>query len=93
MWKFILMVFISWGFFSLSNLLGIANPMVPFLLLFFGCISFLFGPEATSGGFYVKTHYVSSGTPAWIWKTFGVILWISSAAATIYIYTHPERCA
>lgn len=41
-----------------------------------GSFFFFFSKYATGSNFMVRLHYISTGTPAFVWKLFGVACWI-----------------
>ena len=70
----------------LSEEIGI-NPMVASGMVLFGGISFFLGPHATGSGFFVRGgFYVNSATPDWIWRIFGIILWIAAGITMLYMW-------
>ena len=72
----------------LSEEIGI-NPLVASGMVLFGGISFFLGPYATGSGFFVKGgFYVNSATPEWIWRIFGMILWVAAGATMLYMWKH-----
>ena len=74
---------------SLSDQIGV-NPRLASYMVLIGGISFFLGPYATGSGFFVKGgFYVNSATPEWIWKLFGVILWIIAIITIFYEWMHP----
>lgn len=71
---------------ALSDKIGI-NCLVAPGMIFFGGISFFFGPDATGSGFFVKGgNFVNASTPDWIWRIFGIILWIAAIVTMIYMW-------
>ena len=72
----------------LSGKMGI-NPLIPSVMVLFGGISFFLGPYATGSGFFVRGgFYVNTPTPAWIWRIFGIILWVAAAIAMLCMWKH-----
>lgn len=58
-------------------------------MVLFGGISFFLGPYATGSGFFVRGgFYVNSETPNWIWRSFGIILWIAAGVTMLYMWKH-----
>ena len=77
--KLIVIVAMWLGTGFLADTMGI-NPLVAPGMVFFGGISFFLGPSATGSGFFVRGgFYVNSATPEWIWRIFGIILWVAAA--------------
>ena len=58
-------------------------------LVFLGSVSILLGPYATGGGFWVRFHYVSTGTPSCVWTFFGVVCWVAAVVLYVMARTHP----
>jgi len=88
--KLIVIIAMWIGSAMLMDKLGI-NPLVAPGMVFFGGISFFLGPYATGSGFFGPgVLYVNSATPAWIWRLFGIILWIAAGVTMIYMWTHKE---
>ncbi|MDA3800157.1 MAG: hypothetical protein PF692_13895 [Kiritimatiellae bacterium] len=74
------------GSIALSDKLEINYLVAPGMILI-GGISFFFGPEATGSGFFVRGgNFVNTSTPEWIWRTFGIILWIAATVTMIYMW-------
>ena len=70
----------------LSEEIGI-NPLVASGMVLFGGISFFLGPYATGSGFFVRGgFYVNSATPDWIWRIFGILLWIAAGITMVYMW-------
>lgn len=86
--KLIVIVAMSMGAAALSDKIGI-NCTVASGMVFFGGISFFLGPYATGSGFLVRGgFYVNSATPEWIWRIFGIILWVAAGATMLYMWKH-----
>ena len=72
----------------LSEKMGI-NSLAASHMVLIGGISFFLGPYATGSGFFVRGgFYVNSATPDWIWKLFGILLWITAGITMIYMWIH-----
>ncbi len=88
MLKLIVIVVMWIGTAMLSDRMGI-NPLVAPGMVLFGSISFFLGPHATGSGFFVRGgFYVNSPTPGWIWRSFGVILWVVAGITMAFMWTH-----
>lgn len=88
--KLIVIVAMWMGTAALSDNMGI-NPLVTSSMVLFGGISFFLGPYATGSGFFVRGgFYVNSATPDWIWRIFGIILWIAAGITMLYMWKHQE---
>jgi hypothetical protein len=86
--KLIAIVAIWMGSALLSDKLGI-NPLVAPGMILFGGISFFLGPYATGSGFFVRGgNYVNSATPEWIWRTFGIMLWVVAGITILYMWKY-----
>ena len=73
--RIVVILVITAAFIGGTDALGMENQVSSIMVLF-GSFCFFIGPDATGSGFYVRGSYVSTGTPAWLWKTAGIVLWV-----------------
>lgn len=86
--KLVAIVAMWMGTTVLSDKMGI-NPLVAPAMVLFGGISFFLGPYATGSDFFVRGgFYVNSATPDWIWRIFGILLWLVAGITMLYMWKH-----
>jgi hypothetical protein len=86
--KLVVIVAMWIGTAMLSDKMGINALVAPGMVLF-GGISFFLGPYATGSGFFVRGgFYVNSATPEWIWRIFGINIWVAAGVTMLYMWKH-----